>query len=61
LLGKDAAVMVSSRTNADLRELLNGTKRGRLIEDMARAMLGKDNALEYSHRLLEQFTNGFIA
>ncbi len=61
LLGKDAAVMVSSRTNADLRELLNGTKRGRLIEDMARAMLGKDNALEYSHRLLEQFTNGFIS
>ncbi len=61
LLGKDAAVMVSSRTNADLRDLLNETKRGRLIEDMARAMLGKDNALEYSHRLLEQFTNGFIS
>jgi predicted nucleotidyltransferase len=61
LLGKDAAVMVSSQTNADLRELLNGIKRGRLIEDMTRAMLGKDDALEYSHRLLEQFTNGFTA
>lgn len=61
LLGKDAAVVVSSQANADLRELLNGTKRERLLEDMARAMLGKDDALAYAHRLLEQFTNGFAA
>ncbi|MHB9100913.1 MAG: nucleotidyl transferase AbiEii/AbiGii toxin family protein [Sulfuricella sp.] len=61
LLGKDAAAMVSAQTSRDLIELLTGTKSRRLIEDMARAMLGKDNALEYSHRLLEQFTNGFIA
>lgn len=61
LLGNDAAAMASSQTSTDLRELLTGTKSRRLIEDMARAMLGKDNALEYSHRLLEQFTNGFVA
>ena len=61
LLGNDAAAMVSAQTNRELRDLLNGTKRGRLIEDMARAMLGRDDALEYSHRLLEYFTNGFIA
>ncbi|MFH2211240.1 MAG: nucleotidyl transferase AbiEii/AbiGii toxin family protein [Pseudomonadota bacterium] len=61
LLGKDASVMVSAQTNADLRGLLNGTKNRRLIADMARAMLGKDNALDYSQRLLEQFTHGFTA
>lgn len=61
LLGNDAAAMVSAQTSKDLTELLTGTKSRRLVGDMARAMLGKDNALEYSHRLLEQFTNGFIA
>lgn len=59
LLGNDAAAMVSAQTSTALRALLAGTKRERLIEDMARSMLGRDNALEYSHRLLEQFTNGF--
>jgi predicted nucleotidyltransferase len=59
LLGKDAAAMASSQTSADLRELINGTEKRRLIEDMARAMLGREDALDYSHRLLEQFTNGF--
>lgn len=61
LLGNDAAAMVSAQTNTDLEILLNGIKRERLIADMARAMLGRDDALEYSHRLLEQFTNGFTA
>lgn len=61
LLGKDAAVMVSAQTYTGLQALMNGTKRERLIEDMARAMLGRDNALEYSRRLLEQFTSGFTA
>lgn len=61
LLGNDAAAMVSAQTNSDLRELLTGTKSRRLIEDMSRAMLGRDDAIEYSHRLLEQFTNGFTA
>ncbi len=61
LLGNDAAVMVSAQTSADLGTLLHGAKRRRLIEDMARAMLGRHDALDYSHRLLEQFTKGFTA
>jgi predicted nucleotidyltransferase len=61
LLGNDAAAMASTQTNADLQDLLSGTRRGRLIADMARAMLGRDNVLEYSLRLLDQFTNGFTA
>jgi len=61
LLGNDAAAMVSTQTNAGLQALLNGIRRERLIADMARAMLGRDNALESSRRLLDQFTNGFAA
>lgn len=61
LLGRDAAVIVSPQTNSDLKALLHGSKSEKLIEDMARAMLGRQDALDYSHRLLEQFTKGFTA
>ena len=61
LLGNDVAAMASAQTSTDLQALLNGSKRERLIEDMTRAMLGRDNAMEYSQRLLEQFTIGFTA
>jgi predicted nucleotidyltransferase len=61
LLGNDAAAMVSPQTNADLEALLYGSKRQKLIEDMARAMLGRHDALDYSRRVLEQFTKGFTA
>ena len=61
LLGNDVAAMAYAQTNTDLQALLNGSKRERLIADMTRAMPGRDNAMEYSHRLLEQFTNGFTA
>lgn len=61
LLGSDAAAMVSAQTSADLEALLSGPKSGKLIEDMARAMLGRHDALDYSRRLLEQFTKGFTA
>ena len=61
LLGRDAAATASPRTVADLGALLNGPTKQRLIEDMARAMLGRTDALEYSRRLLEQFTKGFTA
>jgi predicted nucleotidyltransferase len=61
LLGSDAAVMGSGQTNADLEGLLRGPKNEKLIEDMARAMLGRHDALEYSHSLLDQFTKGFTA
>ncbi|PTQ79591.1 putative nucleotidyltransferase [Nitrosospira multiformis] len=60
LLGKDVAVMASAQTNRDLKELLTGKKSGQLIEDMARTMLAKEDALEHSRRLFEQFTTGFI-
>jgi predicted nucleotidyltransferase len=61
LLGKDASVMASAQTAGALKGLLTGPKRGRLIEDMARALRVREDALDYSHRLLEQFTDGFIA
>jgi predicted nucleotidyltransferase len=61
LLGKDVAAMASAQTHRDLKELLTGAKRRRLIEDMARTMLTQENPLEYSRRLFEQFTKGFIA
>ena len=61
LLGHDAAVMASSQTHKNLKELLNGPKSSRLTEDMSGAMRGREDALDYSHRLLEQFTNGFTA
>lgn len=61
LLGNDAVAIASPQTETDIRALLNGTTRGRLIADMARAMLGRDDAMDYSHRLLDQFTRGFSA
>ena len=61
LLGNDVLAMASAQTNTGLQALLKGLKRERLIADMTRAMPGRDNAMEYSHRLLEQFTNGFTA
>ena len=61
LLGHDVALMISADTNEALKALLTGTKRMRLIEDMGRAMRGRVDALDYSNRLLEQFTDGFTA
>ena len=61
LLGNDAAAMVSAQTNADLGTLPNGPSLHRSGHALARAMLGRDDSLEYSDRLLEQFTIGFTA
>ena len=61
LLGKDAAAMASLQTKSELEGLLKGTKMEHLTVDMARAMLGKEDGLEYSRRLLNQFTIGFMA
>lgn len=58
LLGRDAAQMASPGTIAGLDELLSGDKKRRLIEDMARAFKGRDDALEYAGRLLQQFVAG---
>lgn len=59
LLGSDVAAMVSTATAAGLETLLNGATRDRLIEDMSRAMRGREDAVDYASRLLSQFTKGF--
>lgn len=59
LLGSDAAHMASPETSAGLRILLTGEKRRRLVEDMARAIKGREDSQDYAQRLLEQFTSGF--
>lgn len=61
LLGNDVATMASTTTVAALEALLNGATMDRLIEDMSRAMKGREDAMDHAHRLLAQFTNGFTA
>lgn len=61
LLGNDVATMASESTVAALEALLTGAIKDRLIEDMARAMKGRTDAMDYAARLLEQFTRGFTA
>jgi predicted nucleotidyltransferase len=62
LLGNDVSTMVSASTVSGLEALLkNGTTRDQLIEDMSRAMKGREDAMDYAYRLLEQFTKGFAA
>lgn len=61
LLGYDAATMASTATVAGLEALLNGAAKDRLVEDMSRAMKGREDAMDYAYRLLQQFTKGFTA
>lgn len=61
LLGNDVAAMASKSTVAGLDALLNGAIKDRLIEDMSRAMKGREDAMDYASRLLEQFTKGLTA
>lgn len=61
LLGSDVATMSSESTVTALEALLTGATKDRLIEDMARAMKGRADAIDYASRLLEQFTQGFSA
>lgn len=61
LLGNDVASMASASTVAGLEALLNGTTTDQLIADMSRGMKGRNDSLECSHRLLEQFTQGVTA
>ncbi|MBW7861239.1 MAG: nucleotidyl transferase AbiEii/AbiGii toxin family protein [Rhodocyclaceae bacterium] len=61
LLGNDVATMASTTTVAALEALLNGATMDRLIEDMSRAMKGREDAMDHAHRLLEQFTKSFTA
>ena len=61
LLGKDVAAMASPATVAGLATLLNGATSNRLIEDLARAMRGREDAMDYAARLLAQLTLGLTA
>jgi predicted nucleotidyltransferase len=61
LLGKDAAEIASKETHTEILALINSPRKRRLEEDMARAMLGRSEALTYAERLLQQFTDGFTA
>lgn len=61
LLGSDAAVLASVQIRTELRALIESERRSRLAEDMARAIHGREDALEYAKILLEQFTKGFTS
>ena len=61
LLGNDVAAMASKATIEGLEALLDGATKDQLIEDMSRAMKGREDAKEYASRLLERFTKGFTA
>lgn len=61
LLGNDVAAMASAATISGLEALLNGATRNRLIEDMSRAMKGRESAIDDADRLPTQFTKGFAA
>ena len=61
LLGNDIAAMASTATAARLEALLSGATKDRLVEDMTRAMKGRDDAMNYTYRLLAQFTKGFTS
>jgi predicted nucleotidyltransferase len=60
LLGNDVATMASTATIAGLEALLTEAK-DQLVEDMSRAMQGKEDAMGHAHRILEQFTKGVTA
>lgn len=60
LLGHDAAALTSPTTRSQLNSLLaESSLVERLITDMSRAMRTRDDALDYSRVLLEQFLEGF--
>ncbi|MDP2783650.1 MAG: nucleotidyl transferase AbiEii/AbiGii toxin family protein [Sulfurimicrobium sp.] len=60
LLGHDAAVLSSPATRSQLNSLLAKSPLvEHLVTDMSRAMRARDDALDYSRALLEQFLEGF--
>jgi len=61
LLGNDVATMASRSTATRIEALLKGATKDRLVEDMSRAMRGREDAMVHASRLLEQFTKGFSA
>jgi predicted nucleotidyltransferase len=61
LLGRDAASIGSPRTIESVKQLIEGEHKERLLRDVSKAMLHREDAVEYSERLLEQFAKGFNA
>lgn len=60
LLGLDALAVASPATRNKLHELFNEPSRmERLVTDMSRDIRARDDALDYSRALLEQFFKGF--
>lgn len=60
LLGKDAFTLASPKTRNRLTTLGADTKLiERLVTDMSKAIKSKEDAIEYSRTLLEQFFKGF--
>jgi predicted nucleotidyltransferase len=61
LLGNDASAIALPTTRRRLEELFTDPKRIEgLVTDMSRAIRARDDALEYSRTLLEQFVKGFL-
>lgn len=61
LLGRDASALALPNTRQHLEELFADPKRiESLVTDMSRAIRARDDALEYSRTLLEQFLKGFL-
>jgi len=62
LLGRDAYTMTSPETRRQLdAQLAQPALMGRLVTDMARVLRARDDALDYSGALLEQFLRGFAS
>jgi predicted nucleotidyltransferase len=60
LLGRDASAMSSPETHGELAALLTEPSLiERLEDDMSRALLVREDSLDYSKRLLAQFIKGF--
>ena len=62
LLGKDLATTASQQTRVQLHALLSDVRTSeRLINDMAKAIRSRDDAVTYVEQLLNQFTTGFAS
>lgn len=62
LLGRDASAMALPTTRQQLETLFADPERVEgLVTDMSRAIRARDDAVEYSRTLLEQFVKGFLS
>jgi predicted nucleotidyltransferase len=61
LLGTDTAVTTSYQTRVQLETLLSDVRISeRLVNDMAKALRRREDAVAYATQLLDQFTRGFL-